>query len=207
MIQCTVLNASHEPLSVIPLRRGLRLLLLGKAIMLEEVPDRKFTSERSDLPMPAKVILKDYTKVGKEYYGPAEFNQRNLFVRDNYTCQYCGRHVSVLRARSEVLTRDHLFPQSRGGEDTWRNCVAACSTCNHLKDDRSAADFAKMLEPLIAAEQERYDRTTDRTARVTAQEALNRLTIQRDGALHLASTVQKTPTVAEILVRRSRSKT
>ena len=54
---------------------------------------------------------------------------RTLFRRDDHRCLYCGSQ----KARGE-LTRDHVIPTSRGGEDKWENVVAACKRCNWLKD-------------------------------------------------------------------------
>ena len=58
-----------------------------------------------------------------------------LFARDRYSCQYCRRHKRTLRHR-EFLTRDHVVPVSRGGNNAWDNVVTACSTCNHRKGNR-----------------------------------------------------------------------
>jgi 5-methylcytosine-specific restriction endonuclease McrA len=55
-----------------------------------------------------------------------------LFARDGYRCQYCLRHRGTLRGR-EFLTRDHIHPLSRGGENTWENVTTACSHCNNRK--------------------------------------------------------------------------
>ena len=55
-----------------------------------------------------------------------------LFARDDYMCMYCGEQF--LRCE---LSRDHVFPSSRGGPDTWENCVTACKRCNHRKNDRT----------------------------------------------------------------------
>jgi 5-methylcytosine-specific restriction endonuclease McrA len=57
---------------------------------------------------------------------------KTLFRRDDHRCLYCGRQFP----RSE-LTRDHVQPTSRGGEDRWENVVAACSRCNWRKDDKT----------------------------------------------------------------------
>ena len=117
MIQCIVYNASHEPLAVVTAERGLVLHLEGKAIILEELPGRRFRSPNADFPIPTCIVLKEYRKTGAKYYGPAQLNQRNLFLRDSYTCQYCTRHLLDLKRR-EYLTRDHVLPLSRGGN--WR---------------------------------------------------------------------------------------
>lgn len=57
---------------------------------------------------------------------------RTLFQRDRNLCLYCGEHFS-----SHALTRDHVVPVSRGGENVWSNCVTACRRCNQRKDNRS----------------------------------------------------------------------
>jgi len=65
-----------------------------------------------------------------------KLRQRLLFWVFDYRCAYCGRHVTEL-GLDEGLTRDHVQPLSRGGEDTWDNVVAACSTCNARKANRT----------------------------------------------------------------------
>ncbi len=65
----------------------------------------------------------------------AVFSRRNLFRRDNHTCQYCGT-----RPGSDALTIDHVLPRSRGGRSTWENCVLACIDCNKRKRDRLPAE-------------------------------------------------------------------
>jgi len=57
-------------------------------------------------------------------------SNRNLFRRDLYLCAYCGKKYSDNR-----LTKDHIVPVSRGGLNTWTNCVTACTRCNSYKDD------------------------------------------------------------------------
>lgn len=136
MFQCIVYNSSHEPLSVVPVRRGLSLYLKGKVAILETRDDQDMKTVKQSFPMPVRVVLKEYCNVGKNYYGSAPLNQRNLFIRDGYRCQYCDRHVTEF-FRNEYPTRDHVVPLSRGGKDEWTNIVMCCSTCNHRKDDRT----------------------------------------------------------------------
>ncbi len=62
------------------------------------------------------------------------FSRRNLFRRDQFTCQYCGK-----RPGSDDLTVDHVVPRSRGGASCWENCVLACVKCNRRKADKSPA--------------------------------------------------------------------
>lgn len=58
-------------------------------------------------------------------------NNQALFQRDLRVCAYCGKVFST-----DKLTRDHIIPVSKGGMDTWQNCVTACSTCNHKKGNK-----------------------------------------------------------------------
>lgn len=68
------------------------------------------------------------------------FNRKNLFVRDRYTCQYCGD-----KPGSDSLTVDHITPRSRGGLSTWMNCVLACVDCNRKKADMSVKQAGMQL--------------------------------------------------------------
>ena len=61
---------------------------------------------------------------------PALTNPK-LFVRDRHVCAYCGRH-----GHDDHLTREHIVPTSRGGEDSWMNCITACRGCNNRKGSR-----------------------------------------------------------------------
>ncbi len=58
-------------------------------------------------------------------------SNRELFLRDGHLCLYCGKQYS-----ERMLTRDHILPLSRGGEDCWSNVVTACKPCNHAKGAR-----------------------------------------------------------------------
>lgn len=73
-------------------------------------------------------------------YKELPFNRKNIFHRDNYTCQYCGK-------KGLPLTLDHILPKSRGGKNTWENIVTACPKCNTLKANRTPLEAGmKMLK-------------------------------------------------------------
>ncbi len=61
---------------------------------------------------------------------PALSNPK-LFARDRQVCAYCGHLFHV-----DELTREHIVPTSRGGHDTWMNCITACRPCNGHKGNR-----------------------------------------------------------------------
>lgn len=130
---CLALNASFEPLTMVPVRRALRLLIDGKAEIVEAEADRLVRSERLTLPRPAVIRLTRFIHVPRKFR--RQVTNTFLFARDGYTCQYCGRHQVALRPR-ESLTRDHLIPLSRGGLNAWTNVVTACGPCNTKKANR-----------------------------------------------------------------------
>lgn len=128
-----ILNASAEPLSFIPVRRAILLVLKEKAEIVEEHIEKRFRSESKDMPFPLVVRLVKYIRIPRRWRSVV--SNPILFARDQYTCQYCGRHKNELR-RNERLTREHVKPISRGGLDTWDNVTTACSRCNHKKSDK-----------------------------------------------------------------------
>jgi len=180
MIPCLVLNADRQPTAVVSAERGLVLLLDGRAELLAQVPDRMFHSVNDEFPIPTRIVLTKWTKTGAGYYETAALNQRNLFIRDGHTCQYCGRHVMKLEyaiadpetgepRTPEYLTRDHVLPRTRGGPDTWTNLTTACSTCNHRKDDKTpdeagmpllSTPYEATVFEILKKRQKRYETVT-----------------------------------------------
>lgn len=131
---CLALNASFEPLTLVPARRAVRLVLDRKAEILEVDGGRRFRSENDDLPCPAVIRLVRYVHVPRRFR--RQVTNTFLFARDDYACQYCGRHRAELKGR-QFLTRDHVVPVSQGGGNTWGNVVTACSPCNNRKGNRT----------------------------------------------------------------------
>lgn len=83
--------------------------------------------ERSELELPS--IIACDGRVDNHQFTPALSNPL-LFARDQQMCLYCGQDFPV-----SELSRDHVIPTSRGGKDTWTNCVTACRRCNNRKGD------------------------------------------------------------------------
>lgn len=134
---CLALNSSFEPLTLVPLRRALRLVIDGKAEVVEADSERLVRSARRAFPRPIVIRLTRFIHVPRRFR--RQVTNTFLFARDGYTCQYCGRGIRQLRHR-ESLTRDHVVPLSRGGTNAWTNVVTACSGCNtrkahHLPDE------------------------------------------------------------------------
>lgn len=143
---CLTLNASYEPLVILPVQRAVRLVLEGRAELVEAHGTRVIRSAGREMPVPAVIRLVRYVYVPRRMRRGV--TNTILFARDGYTCAYCGRHRDALRSR-EHLTRDHVMPQSRfarrGDANTWDNCVTACSTCNNRKADRTPAEAGMAL--------------------------------------------------------------
>ena len=128
-----VLNATYQPLCVVPVRRAIVLALKGKAEVVH-TNGMVFHSERLTLSSPSVVRLNYFVKV--PYRARASLSRRAVLVRDNFECQYCG-------GRAENV--DHVVPKSRGGGHTWDNVVAACRPCNARKENRDAAEVGLRL--------------------------------------------------------------
>ena len=142
---CLALNASFEPLTIVSVRRALRLVLDQKAEILEVDETRVFRSERREMPCPVVIRLVRYVHVPRKFR--RQVTNTFLFARDGYCCQYCGRHRRELRGR-EFLTRDHVVPLSRGGGNDWGNVVAACSSCNNRKGNRLPTEVGMKLHSI-----------------------------------------------------------
>ena len=160
------LNASFEPLTILPVKRALRLVIDEKAEILEVDEGRVFHSERRALDCPAVIRLKRFVHVPRKFR--RQVTNTFLFARDSYRCQYCGRHRTELRGR-EFLTRDHVVPISRGGLNTWHNVVTACSPCNNRKGSHLSAELGMM--PLHAPHEPNYVELVWAVRRITTVQA------------------------------------
>ncbi|CAN5149852.1 hypothetical protein BH23GEM2_BH23GEM2_18300 [soil metagenome] len=143
IVGCLALNASFEPLTMVPLRRALRLVIDGKAEIVEADHERLVRSERLSLPRPAVIRLNRFVHVPRRFR--RQVTNTFLFARDRYCCQYCGRPQGALKHR-ESLTRDHVVPLSRGGTNDWANVVTACSACNTRKANHLPSEIG--MHPL-----------------------------------------------------------
>jgi 5-methylcytosine-specific restriction endonuclease McrA len=124
MAKALVLNATYEPLCVVPVRRAVVLVLKEKAEVIHAT-DAKLHSERRAFAVPSVIRLTYFVKV--PFRARAALSRRAVFVRDGHRCQYCGANAENI---------DHIVPRSRGGEHVWENVVAACRPCNTRKEDR-----------------------------------------------------------------------
>ena len=131
-----VLNADYRPLSYYPLslwswQDTLKAVFLDRVNIVSEY-DTVVRSPTAEFRLPSVVSLKTYVQPSRH---PA-FTRFNVFLRDKFSCQYCGDR--------DELTFDHVVPRSKGGLTSWENVVAACSCCNLAKGDKMPA-VAKMF--------------------------------------------------------------
>ncbi len=126
-----VLNADFRPLSYFPLsiwswQDAVKAVFLNRVNIISEY-DRVVRSPTLEMRLPSVISLKEYVPTARR---PA-FTRFNVFLRDSFTCQYCGQSYPA-----QDLTFDHIIPRSRGGRTVWNNVVTACSTCNLIKGNR-----------------------------------------------------------------------
>ena len=123
-----VLNADYRPLSYYPLslwswQDAIKSVFLERVSIIESY-DKVVNSPNLTFRLPSVIALKDYVTPQRK---PA-FTRFNVFLRDNFTCQYCTNRFSA-----NELTFDHLIPKCLNGKTTWENVVSACTTCNLKK--------------------------------------------------------------------------
>lgn len=142
MEQVLLLNISYEPLKIINWKKAITMLCLGKVEVIEEY-GRDIHSISFTIKLPAVVRL---LKVVKRNNSPVKFSRQNIYIRDRYKCQYCGRKFPA-----EDLTYDHIIPKSRGGKTKWENIVTCCMQCNRKKGGRTPREASMKLirKPVI----------------------------------------------------------
>ncbi len=125
-----ILNADYQPVSYFPLslwswQDSIKAVFLDRVNIIAEY-DSEVRSSSFSMKIPSVIALKKYIPISKK----PPFTRFNLFLRDNFSCQYCGNIFT-----SNDLTFDHVIPKSKGGKTQWENVVAACSKCNLRKSD------------------------------------------------------------------------
>ncbi|MFQ5456169.1 MAG: HNH endonuclease [Nitrospirota bacterium] len=125
-----LLNSTYEPLKVINWKRAIILLCQGKVEVLE-VYDREIRGVSVSFKLPSVLRLLKIVKINNRHR-KIKFSRLNIFTRDRYQCQYCGK-----RFNTHDLTFDHVMPIAKGGKKTWENIVTACWRCNNYKSGRT----------------------------------------------------------------------
>ncbi len=135
--QVLLLNATYEPVRVIPIQRAVGLLMRGAAEGVDGIAARLNTPS-TVFEVPAVIRLRYYVNVPRR---GAVWSRRRVMLRDSYACIYCGAQAGELHHGRTLVrtdfTVDHLIPRSRGGGNSWGNTACACRWCNHRKADRT----------------------------------------------------------------------
>lgn len=149
-----VLNRLWQAVNIVGVQRGFSLLLQdnAQAIYTRDKSFRLMNSEewlglsetksedgspncddyiqtvRLKILIPKVLLLRSYSQVPSH---EVKFSRENLFERDHYKCQYCGKQME-----ESLLNMDHVIPRDQGGKTSWENIVTACIQCNSKKANR-----------------------------------------------------------------------
>jgi len=129
-----ILNQNYEPLHVCQVRRAILLILNGKAEIIE---NNSATVHSASFSMISPSVVRLGRMVKRPRPQP-KLTRRRVFIRDRYTCQYCGKQI-------RDLTLDHVVPRHRDGEHSWTNVVSACKACNQRKAGRTPHEAGMKL--------------------------------------------------------------
>ena len=129
MADTLLLNSDAQPVSWLPLstltwQDAIKYMVLDKARVLEFHDDWIVHSANWETPVPSIMMLTEYMKPKTGI----RFSKSNVFLRDSYTCQYCG-----VKLEKSKCTLDHVLPTSHGGKTTFDNSTTACGPCNANK--------------------------------------------------------------------------
>lgn len=140
-----MLNSSYQPVKLVCWQKALILWFQGKVEVLEYHAS-SVRSVRASFQLPSVMKLKKYVNPRRAV--KLKFSRENIYLRDNFTCQYCAHRFSY-----KDLTLDHVVPASKFGRKDWTNVVAACRPCNHRKGNRTplGAGMPLLNEPRIPA--------------------------------------------------------
>lgn len=159
--KCLLLNADYTPLHIIDWKRaliwgmkysdsnkfGIEIIDFYKQDFIQGTNGKKF-------PIPAVARTRKYFKPNNQ---KLIFSRKNIFLRDNYTCQYCGTQFAETN-----LTYDHVIPKSnwkisnRSSATTWTNIVTACISCNRKKGNKTPKQANMPLKNLPATPTKTY---------------------------------------------------
>ncbi len=144
MSDTLLLNADAQPVSYLPLstlcwQDAIKYMVLEKGRVLEWHDNWIVRSARWETPVPSIIMLTEYMKPKHT----VRFSKSNVFLRDKYTCQYCGVVLT-----KQHCTLDHVLPVSHGGKSTFENSTTSCGPCNASKaNDKRIKPKVKPYKP------------------------------------------------------------
>ena len=147
MSSVIVLNTDNTALHTVSVQHAIRMLVREVAIVEEARDGHRI----GPYPWPLVLRLIRYVKTTFLYARTPAWSKRGVLRRDHHRCAYC---------QGPADTVDHLLPQSRGGTNSWRNTVAACTRCNNRKANRTPTEAGMSLawKPNVPSWREAYHR-------------------------------------------------
>ncbi len=128
-MRALLLNATYEPMRVVPWQRAVTMLYLGKVEVVKNHEGHVVRAATWRVELPSVIRLIEFVRRNRVRIA---FSRKNIFLRDGHRCQYCHRTFPP-----GELTCDHVLPRSRGGKASWDNLVAACGPCNRKKANKT----------------------------------------------------------------------
>jgi 5-methylcytosine-specific restriction endonuclease McrA len=113
------------------------LLFAGKVEVVKE-SDRVVRTVSRAFRIPSVIRLIKFIR--QIYRREVPFSRKNILIRDEYVCQYCGREFTA-----SDLTVDHVIPKVQGGANEWTNVVACCRGCNMKKGGQTPRQAGMLL--------------------------------------------------------------
>lgn len=142
MADTLVLNSDYRPHALVTWQEAVVYLMQGKARVIEEYDNWKVTSPSLILSVPSVIVLVKYVVFRQQ----VKFTRVNIYSRDNYQCQYCGRKAGPgQKLQIHDLTFDHVIPRSHGGPTSWENITTACQACNSKKANKTPRQAGMIL--------------------------------------------------------------
>lgn len=140
MQRALLLDVNYMALSLVPWKKAVRLMVKGKAKAVDgcnAVATIKCANSAFNIPSIIRLVV---TIPWKAHAGRMKFSRKNMYIRDQFICQYCGIKVG------KNASLDHVIPKSRGGPTEYTNCVTSCRKCNNLKGNRTPDEAGMALK-------------------------------------------------------------
>jgi len=139
MERVIVLNCDYTFINTVSLKKAIKYIVSDKVEVVKSAPDL-FKNSEGTVCIKIPLIVRLIKMIRSIYKSRVPYSKRNIFVRDNYVCQYCSKKLKT------NLSVDHIIPSSRGGKTNFENCVTACKPCNNKKDNKTPREAGMTLK-------------------------------------------------------------
>lgn len=129
-----LLDSNYNFLNLVTIKKAIKLMVKSKVEVI------KCTGKELHCGLLLPKVIRLLKHINMSLNKKIPFSKQNIFVRDEYKCQYCGKELT-----SENATVDHILPQARGGKNSYINCVCSCKPCNQWKADKMLSETNMQL--------------------------------------------------------------